>query len=775
MSLLSGLVLREIVPGAALGVVLFTFVLFLERLRRLFELLVRASAAPEQVGYLLALVFPLVLPFAVPVGVLVGVLIGLSRMSSDSEMIALRAAGIPARRVLLPVAAFGLFGLLLCALCTMVLTPFSYRERVRLANQLAAAQLTAEIQPRVFEEQFPNTILYVQNVIAGKTVRWQGVFLVDVSEPGQRRAAAREAGDGPRITVAAEAVALPDVQGNRLQLLLKDGSTHEEGKLDGEYNSYRFKQNNQVLEARPPREEQAKTYAVLDMGPLWKRRHESVDAQVELHTRLALPVACLVLALIGVPLGVSSRKGGKSGAYVLTVAVALAYWTSQLSLVNLARQGTLPASVALWLPNVVLAVIAAALLARLERAGDRDWVGDTRSWLSRQFARVRGHVEEAPAALGRGLGSRLPALSAVIDSYVLQSFLYYFVLLLASFVAITEVFTFFELLGDMARTKTPMAKMVHYLVMLAPKLAYDFAPIAVLVAVLVTFGIFSKHNEVTAFKACGVSLHRLALPVIFMAAALSGALFAFDYYVVPEANRVQEALRGDIKGWPIQTYLRPDRKWIRGNVEGRIYYYKLFDAATSVMAGVHVYELDPATFRLRRHIAADLARWDASQRTWVFQNGWARDIADTRVSRYNHFKEGTATFAELDEPPGYFLKAVKQDKQMNFHELDGYIAELRQGGFDTVRLQVKYHEKFAVPLFALVMAMISVPFAFLVGNRGAMAGVGFSLAIAIAYWALSSLFEQVGYVNQLPAVMAAWAPVAIFSLTGMYLLARMRT
>ncbi len=88
---------------------------------------------------------------------------------------------------------------------------------------------------------------------------------------------------------------------------------------------------------------------------------------------------------------------------------------------------------------------------------------------------------------------------------------------------------------------------------------------------------------------------------------------------------------------------------------------------------------------------------------------------------------------------------------------------------------MQYHKKFAVPLFALIMAMISVPFAFLTGSRGAMAGVGVSLGIAASYWSVSLAFEQIGNLNQLPASVAAWSPDVVFSLAGLYLMARMRT
>jgi len=129
----------------------------------------------------------------------------------------------------------------------------------------------------------------------------------------------------------------------------------------------------------------------------------------------------------------------------------------------------------------------------------------------------------------------------------------------------------------------------------------------------------------------------------------------------------------------------------------------------------------------------------------------------------------------LEEKPDYFLQEVLQDQQMNFQQLAAYIHDLQRSGIDTITLQVRFYRKFSVPLFALVMALIAVPFAFLAGNRGAMAGVGVSLAIAIAYWSLGKLFEQIGDVNLLPASLAAWSPNVLFAVAGLYFFTRMRT
>ena len=359
----------------------------------------------------------------------------------------------------------------------------------------------------------------------------------------------------------------------------------------------------------------------------------------------------------------------------------------------------------------------------------------------------------------------------MVDGYVLSTFLFYFGVFLASFVLLAHVFIFFELLGDAMRRGIDAQKLITYHFFLTPKLIYDSAPLAVLVAVLVTFGILSKSNEVTAMKACGVSVYRLALPLLAASFAMTGVLFAFDHYYIPEANVIQDGILNEIKGRPVQTFRRPD-PWIHG--EGsRIFHYKYFDAPQQRMAGVNIYELDPKTYNLRRHIAAESAQWEPALNAWIFNKGWWRDIEGVRVADYQAFP--ARTFPELTENPAYFLKEVKQEKQMNFIDLDRYIADLQQSGVDTTKLRVQYHKKFSQPMFVWIMALLAVPFALATGRSGAMTGIGIAIGIAIAYQVASRVFEEVGNLAQLPATAAAWAPDALFALAGFYLFTRMRS
>jgi LPS export ABC transporter permease LptG/LPS export ABC transporter permease LptF len=791
-SLLGRYIFNEIISSALLGTVLFTFVLFLRNVGQLFELLVRRTATADVVMYLFLLTLPQTLTFTIPMGVLVGILIGLGRMSGDGEVIAMRAAGIPSRRFILPVAAFAMLGFTASAAVSLYLNPKALREFYRIQNRLRSSQLSADIQARVFEEGFPNTILYVRDVIPGPVVRWKGVFLADLRPPQERNSGSVKTDvTGPRITVAEEAIPVPDPLKDQIQLHLIRGGTHEQSTDPAQYYLSAFDQTDQILDTTPAPEARAKRpYQEMNTGalPYYARYAENWrDARIELYQRLALPIACLVLALVGIPLGLSTRRSGKSTGVVLTVVLVFIYFTLLISGIGLAQKQKLPVGPAVWGADVFFACIGLLLVLRLDAPGDRDWLTVLRNWAMSLFGAAGGSADRWRNALRRprtsnGRGLRLSLLFQLLDSYVLSSFLFYFVVWLVSFVILYHVFEFFELLSDILANHIALSRFVTYLFYLTPQLIYTTAPLSVLVATLVAFGVLTKRNEITAFKACGVSLYRLTLPVLLVALLASGALFVFDHFVLPESNRRQDAIRNEIKGRPVQTYLRPDRQWIFGRGL-RIYYYSYFDAAHEVLAGVNVFEFEPKRFRLARHIAAERAHWEEPLKAWVFEHGrsfdfrdaegWGSGVRVINVSAYDNFT--VKTFAELDEPPSYFLKEVKQYQQMNFQELKEYMLDLTQSGFDTVRLRVQFYKKFSFPAFAFVMGLLAIPFAFLTGNRGALAGVAVSIGVAIVYWSVNALFEQMGNAHTLPAVLAAWSPDVIFSLAGTYLFLRLRT
>ncbi|MEX2300518.1 MAG: LptF/LptG family permease [Bryobacterales bacterium] len=797
MRILFRYVFREVLVSALIGSGVFTFVLFLPSVGQVMELLIRPSAASGDILRLFWLMLPQWFRFSIPMGVLVGVLVGLGRLSSDREVTAMRAAGVPGRRCVLPVGILAVLAATICAVSTLYLNPVARQDLHAITETLKISQATAEVPPRVFIEEFPNRVLYVRDVVSGPVVHWKGVFLADMRSPAERGSPGGVGGavDGPRITVAPEAIVVPRPEQDRLQLTLPSATVFEESFDPTQYHTSTYEQGDQVLETRPAdlsaRNRPVDWMDTLTLMDASRNGGDPVTSGIELHQRFAFPIACLILPMVGIPLSISTQRAGKSVGIVFSLLLSFLYWMIMIGGVALAKQEALPVWLAIWMANILFGVSGLFMLWQLDAPNRRDIAaaisGRVRSWVlrvrSEAESRLGGNSNgKAPKKTGTGRFRKFqspdsePGMAMsfvpIVDRYMLQRFLFFLGVLMATFVAIWFVFSFFELLSDMlAREK--MALFVPYLYYLTPFLVYETAPLAVLVATLVCFGLLARHHELTAFKACGVSLYRLAAPVLLTATALSALLFALDYYYLPETNRKQDAIRDEIKGRPVRTFLRPDRQWTAGKSD-RIFYHLFFDPRQKMLAGVDVYDFDAEPFRLRRHISAERARWDAEQNAWAFENGWVREFNEEQSPpRFEQYK--IRAFPDLEEEPSYFLKEERQHQQMNWTELRAYILDLTQSGFDTVRLQVQWYKKLSFPFFALSMAILAIPFSISSGHRSSLSPVAFGIGLAIAYYALNSLFEQLGRASQLSPAIAAWAPSLIFALSGAYLILRIRS
>ena len=365
----------------------------------------------------------------------------------------------------------------------------------------------------------------------------------------------------------------------------------------------------------------------------------------------------------------------------------------------------------------------------------------------------------------------------ILDEYVLREFLRTFAMVLVSFVMLMLVFTFFELLSDIIRNRTPLVTVARYLMDLTPSMIYLITPLSVLIGVLVVFGIMTRNSELTAMKATGISLYRITVPVLAIAAILSVSLFGFDELYLPQANRRQEALRDTIKGKPPESVEHPGRRWIFGQQDkgqpARIFYYQYFDPDLDQFGNLTIFEFALGSFRIEKRIYASTAQWQPNLNAWVFEDGWVRTFSGDEISSYKTYSVNT--FPEIREPPSYFTRGVPQSSEMSFSELAGYIHSLRQSGFNTVPLRVQLNHKLAYPLITLVMGILAIPFALSMGKRGSLSGIAVAIGVAIAYFVISGFFEAMGNVSWLPPVLAAWSPDFLFGLAGAYLLLRTPT
>lgn len=481
-------------------------------------------------------------------------------------------------------------------------------------------------------------------------------------------------------------------------------------------------------------------------------------------------------------MGAQPRRGGRAAGSLIAVIIIACYYLLTVIGAGLARQAVVPPFLGIWGANILLVILGASLLPRMEQfRGENRWFKPTtrfRIWarlLRRRKARVRaaafarfpnGQVE--PQENDVESSGSFPRL---MDIYLLRRFFFYFAMLMAAFIFLFEAFTFFELLDDIARHRVPFLIVIDYFRYLTPYLLYNLAPLGALVAVLVTLGVMSKNNEIVACKASGISLYRLAVPLLFAGLALAGSMILLDETYLPYANQRQDALRNQIKGRPPQTYTHPER-WIFGDND-KIYNYDLFEPAQNLFGGLSVVELDPTTFQMKRRIFATRAQWSDSEKVWVLEGGWVRDFAGGAITRYDRFT--VTSLPELSEPPSYFNREVRQASQMSWGALRRYIADLHKAGFDVANLTVQWHVKLAFPLIAPISILLAIPFALLVGTRGALGGVALGVAIGIVYWTAARLLEAMGGVGQLPPFLAAWSTDITFLFLGLYFFFKMPT
>jgi LPS export ABC transporter permease LptG/LPS export ABC transporter permease LptF len=720
----------------------------------------------------------------IPMAVLVGVLLGLSRLAADSEITAMRASGLGIGYFVRVASIVAIGGTLLGLANSLYLAPRA-NQAILAMDKALAMQASYEIEPRVFDEDFHNFVLYVQDVRSGTgAANWRQVFMADTTDPTT-----------PLITTAAAATVANDNNrdsGQELLMRLRNGARHE--TVSGQpqqYNISTFDFTDMPLSAN----QQSETHLTrldtdifaMPMSALLERSHgpDGKRFLIELHKRFAYPAACIVLMLVGVPLGVTSRRGGKSFAWIFTILLVFVYYLLSSTGIALGKQNWISAFFAVWSANLLFAAGGLFLLWQMASGGRV--LSAITAWTSR----AQKPVCPAPGkSIGVPLGHLLSRFQSrpqrtkarnvfprILDEYVVREFLGMFTLVLAGFAMLMLVFTFFELIGDILRNHIGLTLIGEYLVNLTPSMIYQITPLAVLIAALVTFGVLNRNSEIVAMKATGISLYRLVIPIVTIAAILAIGLFLFDQYYLPQANRRQEALHNIIKGRPPQTVLHPEQNWIFGQAHpgepGRIFYYQFFDPDRNEFANLSIFEFDRSTFALSRRIFAARAVWDAGSGGWTFLNGWERNFAGANVTTYRDFQQ--TSLAEIHEDPGYFKKENLQAQEMNFGQLDRYIGDLRQSGFDTMRLRVELWQKLAYPLVAVVMAVLAIPFALSMGRRGSLTGIAVAICVALSYFVVNGLFSALGNVNYLPAAMAAWSSDVLFGLVGGYLLLKTPT
>jgi LPS export ABC transporter permease LptF len=776
-------VVREVLLPLLLSLLLLTFLLMIPPVLSVGYGFIAKGMQLAIVVRVVVTLLPSALSVSIPISVLLALLIAFGRLSADREFVAMQACGVSIYRLLRPVTLIAVCAMAATAYVTIVSLPNANQAFREITLGVVKTQVENEVKPRVFFTQFPNTVLYVRNVVAGG--QWQDVFFADSHTPNQTVAYFAREG---RIAV--------DRNAKYVQLQLLHGTQHLMRTSDDGYDVNEFESTSVTLDAEqvfpkpPSRGAPEMTIAELRQTIASARNpQDAVRAQLMIQDKYALPVACCVLALIALALGVSNRKDGYLASFAIGFIVAFVYYVLMYMSRAAALGGVLNPDIGPWISPAVLAVVGVVLLLWRARSTDRPlWI----AWSMRRANRTESDAEDASRRSAGGFRFATPRFGVpgarLLDVYTGQQYLRIFALSVFAALGIFYISTFIDLADKLFRGSATTELLLRYFYYQTPQYVYYIIPIAGLLATLVTVGLMTKNSELIVMKACGMSLYRFAAPLILLSVSASVVLFGLQEAVLARANTEAERLNGIIRGWPQPASIALNR-WM-ASTSGDIYHYDFFDSKTSAFSRFTRYQLDSQTWRLNEVTYAATVTASApvepleplepasGDTSWRWEKGWVRTLTLTRAEGATKPAVAYAPFAARVlplEPKGYFETEAPDPDKMTYRQLALYVSQLKASGFNAVPPTVKLQRKVAFPFVTIVMTLLAVPFAVTTGRRGAMYGIGIGIAISIAYWVILQVFSAIGEGGVLTPMLAAWAPNLIFSAAALYMMLTVRT
>jgi LPS export ABC transporter permease LptG/LPS export ABC transporter permease LptF len=793
LRLIDRYLLRAVTPPFLIALGVFTFLMAINPMLEYAQRLIAKGVALPTVGILLLTLLPSSLSLTIPISFLTGLLIGLGRLSGDRESVAFQACGISPIRILRPVlivavavAAFDMYVL-------MRLKPDANQLFRDITFQLLQQKSASEIKPRVFYEGFPQKVIYVQNSTAAGA--WTGVMIADTTDTLRPALVLAESGqlviDEPRRLVA---------------LVLTNATRYAPGKTGTTvYTVSREATSSVAVTAESvfgSGAGQLRGYPEMDYAMLQQSRAEKVRRGDSPHNEIlqtqqmfSFPMACVVFAIIGLGLGLHTRKEGRLAGFAVAIAVVLAYYAlmalSESSVKSLSESlkgkpwQTLPAYLGRWVPNIVLGIAGLILLWRRSRSVE----GRVRIPLPRFLkARKAAGDDSSPPAVARTvIVLRVPSNPVpgprILDTYVTTYYLRIAALALVGLVALFYIVTFVDLSDKVFKGQAGLSMLVALLWYQTPQFLTYILPVAVLIGVLGTIGGLTRSSELMVMRACGISLYRVAAPIIILALAASGVLFVLDDRVVGESTRKAETLHAGIRKIDPPRFNLATPNWLVDE-DGRIYHYQAYEAPTALngrrptLYGVSMYETAGDPFRLTRHTY--MARASYASPAWLARDGWTQtfrsDSPAAAGSRTIPIDREEFHEKSLPMPPVEdFRRAQADSSRMNFGELREYVRRLGSSGVNVAEQEVQLHRKLAFPAVTLVLTLLAIPFGVTTGKKGALYGIGLAVVLAGAYFLLTTLFMAAGAAGVLPAPLAAWSVNLLFSIGALYLVFTVRT
>ena len=756
-------ILRAIFPYTVASLVLLTTILFVQQTGRYFETIFH-GVVPSSLVYGLALaLLPTVLVFTIPMAVLSGTIIGLGRMGSDSELVAMRAAGVSTWRMLWPALALGLIATGATFELNLKEAPRAQQQLKSVGVRTALYKLDSPVEPRTFTTDITGYVIYVRD---GDKERgeWGRVFIQ--SQEADKSTLLITARSG-RIDSSAEKSEL--VLENAMKTRLPSPESRDQSYVVERLDQLRILFNtgrSSLLAHLQKVDSDPEQMGLSDLQSFISRTSgaQQREAGIILQKRLAFSLSPLVFAFFGAALALRMRRGSRGFGVLVSLLIMLIYYLVSLGGDQMARAGSLPPIIGGWLATVLTLSVGIGLLAARQR--------EIGFWFRRKDApklRVNDRLDSPVAHTSVSSGRWVTRFPTLLDWSIIRSLGLSFLFGFVALVLIFNIFTTFELWRFIAANRASVRLVTQYLFYLLPLVSVELLPGSVLVAALMTYALVARRREAVAWWASGQSVYRLMLPGLSFAILIAFGSWFVQERVMPEANVRQDSLRARIRGNIAQVASGSERRWLVSADGSRIYSYE-FDEQRQVLLKPSIFEFDNEQVELKRVTTGEEAKWLPRGEFEIDRAQWM-NLNEPRVTQQSAQQ---LKITGVD-PPSVFKPTVDRPSQLSAERLRAYIKTLKARGADTVALTVALQRKYASPYSVIVMALIGMPLAISFGRKSTVVALCSAVAVSLAFWLVSGGFQQLGEHALLPPGPAVWTPIVIFACGGLYFISRVRT
>lgn len=747
-----------IVPYFLFSWLLLSVILFVQQAGRFSDIFFSVNIPSNLVWQLAFALVPNVIAFTCPMAVLVGTVIGLSKMQGDSELVAIRAAGVGNFQITLPVLILGIVLSAFTFIINLYGVPLAARVVRQVATQTAIYKLESPIEPGVFNTEVAGYTIYVKDgdLINGQ---WKNIF-IHTEDPAS--------GTVRLITSQQGRI---DSTEQLSELVLEDAvsttitpENREEKFISERIGEVRFAirtRRGELIEKLANAESSAEELGLTQLSEFAKGKEgkERTEAEILWQRRITLGITPIIFCLLGAALVLRFNRGGRGFGVLLSLAGLITYYLFAFLGEQLARTGTVGVFAGGLIPiGFSLTAIAWLLWGTKLHLFSR---------LTPMFEKIRevfsgdsNHVERSSLFVDITTGLR--------DFDIAVNVIKYFVLTLGFLGSIFIIFTAFELWRFAGTMDGGILLLAKYLVFLLPFIYLQLAPSAAMIATLATFIIKSRQNEIVTWTSAGQSIYRLLAPCFILMLLLGSIDLAIQEFLAPKANLLQDAYRQELRsrGKPITG---PGKFWVAE--ENRIYSFTYNMSASDNekrVEGVTIYEFADKGMELQTLYRSPEAIWN---RSGIALIGPVKRSRLTNGSIENSVVEQNIEIAADSNP---FREIRKKPSQLSISDTKSRIQD-SESEVERRSFEVALERKWSTLFLPFIISMFTAPFALSLNRKGKAATVGYAIAIWLVFMGVVAVFEQFGLLGSLSPAVAVWGPLMLFGMFGAYLLTKVRT